>query len=165
MPLSDAQRAQLATHLLGDPRYAGGEPDGLAPTHVLLSLLCAVPRVPNPAPAPQIPKPMSALEMLGLLSAASLGRLETAGLVAEINTAIGLGERQWVSNWTTYAVAREHISAEEYAGIQGLLAATIDDPDHPTEVDGGPAPLQELFGYEVGVSRQDVNAALGRVDE
>jgi len=159
--VTDSRLALLRDHLFSDPRYGGSEPDGLAPTHVLLALLCAVPRIPNPDPPPLVLAPLDALAIMSCVAPERLREIPSS-LVTEINRAIAAGERETMARWGAFCLACSRITSDELGAIMELLAATVDDPDHPAELDAGPAPLQELWGYEAGVSRGDVNSALGR---
>lgn len=162
--MTDEQLKILAEHLRGLERYQGSEPDGLAPTHELLTLLCAVPRVENPDSAPQVAKPMDALSLMACIAPAHFAAIP-GSYITEINRFIAAGDRAGTIRWAHALHYAALISTTERNALLAELTATVADPDHPAEVDGGPAPIQELLGYEVGVSRLDVNTALGRGED
>ena len=160
MALKDYQRTTLAAHLQADAgKYGGPATDGLAWTSHLLLLLSAWKREPNTAPKRKVPKPFDQKAIIGLLPPAAAAKaLDTPGLLEALES----GDKERFRTFGLMAKRADLLTDVQAKALRDELDATIDDPDHPAEVDAAPPAVQELFGTGVALTRDDVNFALGR---
>lgn len=149
----------LASELKNDPANVGYKnADGtFKPQAELIGLLLNKPMVANPDPAPQIPKPVTAQDVLGLLSPASVQAIPFDAMV-EVNKAIAEKDMERLGLQLQVFAAKGWINSTEVAALQARLAETIPDPNWPAQVPG--QSRLEVATGEVAVGDKDLAAAV-----
>lgn len=141
--------ANLKAFLDANPaRYKSGpdlQPDGYLTTGHIENLLVGQQLIANPQPQGTIPKPWTAMQLLGVVSAATQGNLAGHNLIAEVQVCAMSQDAAGILALAQLAVNVGAMTPAEQTAVQAIVTATQPDPAWPAQVQG-PSDLQNNFG-------------------
>lgn len=138
MPILNPQQKAALVAELAKPAYSGLD-DARA-----TAALNAPASVPNPTPQAQVPKPFLTRDLMGLLDAAAIGKLQSLPSLARLLDDIAAQVPGPLDNWIALLQAGGTITPAQGAALAGVVHATQPDPAWRPTVPG-PSPFQALF--------------------